>query len=211
MTVKLPEKTHVLGGPLPSIPQRVTSWPWGSTPNLAQWSLSQLKHPLGTIIYEVVDDHPVLAQIQTHYSYGAHPEWPEKAHKGTSVFVPVATDPATGKSFAMREPPEGWGDESTMSFDWWIPAALVAGGAGGFVTGMSTASRSIAEWIGKNHPDWAAQIRSAPNAPHIAGEMYAKRRGGGYRFSGDHFGHDGSRFNPAVCDSFCVRRHGMMY
>jgi hypothetical protein len=230
MTIKLPEKTHTLGGSLPPIPQKVVSWPWGGTPNLMAWSLSKLKYPLGTIIYEVVDGHPVLAQIQTHYGYGAHPEWPDKAHKGTSVYVPVATDPQTGRSAPLRDAPEGWGDDSTMGFDWWLPVAFGIGGIGGFLTGGASgvmvgaikAQQLSDEWLTKH--DYT-DVRNQMNAelwklgpPHatnpasqIAGEMYAKRRGGGYRFSADSFGHDGSRFNPDVYDSFCVRRHGMMY
>jgi hypothetical protein len=149
----------------------------------------------------------VLAQIQTHYSYGAHPEWPDKAHKGTSVYVPVATDPQTGRSAALREAPEGWGDESTMGFDWF---------------GAVTAQQMSEQWLTKHgYPDvrdrmnvelWNLSPSPAPSPPpQIAGEMYTRRRGGGYRFSADRFGHDGSRFNPDVCGSFCVRRHGMMY
>jgi hypothetical protein len=110
MTIKLPDKTYQLGGPLPPIPQKVVSWPWGGTPHLTQWSIDQLQHPLGTLIYDVVDGYPVLAQIQTHYSYGAHPDWPDKAHKGTSVFVPVNIDSVTGKVSPMRDVPDGWTD-----------------------------------------------------------------------------------------------------
>jgi hypothetical protein len=109
MIAKTPEREHVLGGPLPPIPQAVRSWPWGSTPSLAKWSVEMLKYPLGTLIYDVVDGFPVLAQIQTHDTYGAHPEYGVKPHKGTSVYVPVSPDPTTGKPTAMRTPPEGWG------------------------------------------------------------------------------------------------------
>jgi len=113
MIVKTPDRTYQLGDKnLPSLGQKVVSWPWGSTPNLTQWSIDQLKYPLGTIVVDVVDGHPVIAQIQTHDSYGAHPEWGIKLHKGTSVYVPVVTDETTGKSVAMKEAPEGWGVSS---------------------------------------------------------------------------------------------------
>ena len=59
------------------------------------------------------------------------------------------------------------------------------------------------------HPDWLKELQTEEASHH--GEMYTKKRHGGYRFSGDSFGHDGSRFHPETCDSFCVRRHGMMY
>ena len=253
MTIKLPEKTHVLGGPLPPIPQRVVSWPWGGTPHLTQWSIDQLKHPLGTLIYEVVDGHPVLAQIQTHYSYGAHPDWPDKAHKGTSVFVPVGTDPATGKAVALHDPPEGWGqDEATasMGFDW--TAYAIGFGAASLYSNVRTA----AEWVrdqqsrarraefhkkppadaaslhGETDPFgfdfgtfwWGAGTAMAVDVgasavrafrdhmpeTGIHGEMYSKRRGGGYRFSSEpDFEEPG--YVPLRCEPFAVRRHGMMY
>jgi hypothetical protein len=182
--IKLPEKTYGLGEPLPAIPQKVVSWPWGGTPHLTQWSVEQLKFPLGTIIYDVVDGHPVLAQIQTHYSYGAHPDWPDKAHKGTSVFVPVTTDPSSGKSRAMHDPPEGWADQATMGFDGWLLPAFAMGYLGGF-------------WGARGR---AGSVPATVTTATHAGEMYTKRHGGeGYRFSGE------------VCDSFSVRRYGMIY
>jgi hypothetical protein len=104
--VKTPDRVYNLGEKgLPSLGQPVVSWPWGGTPHLTSWSVDALKYPLGTIIHDVVDGHPVIAQIQTHDTYGAHPEWGIKLHKGTSVFVPV--DDSTGK--AMRDAPDGWG------------------------------------------------------------------------------------------------------
>jgi hypothetical protein len=108
--VKAPDREYRLGEKnLPLLGQRVVSWPWGNTPNLSQWASGQLKYPLGTIIYDVVDGFPVIAQIQTHDTYGAHPEWGVKLHRGTSVFVPVEIDTATGKAVAIKDPPEGWG------------------------------------------------------------------------------------------------------
>jgi hypothetical protein len=115
--VKSPSREFRLGEKLPPIPQKVVSWPWGSTPSLTQWSLDQLKYPLGTIIHDVVDGHPVIAQIQTHSYYGAHPDWSNKPHKGTSVFVPVARDEGSGKMVALRDPPDGWGVSEVAG--WW--------------------------------------------------------------------------------------------
>src|SRR5271170_4318739 len=115
MIVKTPEREYRLGEKgLPPFDQRVVSWPWGGTPHLTRWSIDALKYPLGTIILDTVDGHPVVAQIQTHDTYGAHPEWGVKLHKGTSVFVPVVLDGSTGKEVAMRDPPDGWG-VSTMA------------------------------------------------------------------------------------------------
>jgi hypothetical protein len=108
--VKTPDRTYTLGEKgLPSLGQKVVSWPWGGTPHLTQWSLDALRYPLGTIIMDTIDGHPVIAQIQTHDTYGAHPEWGIKLHKGTSVYVPVTVDGSSGKEIAMRDPPEGWG------------------------------------------------------------------------------------------------------
>ena len=108
--VKTPDRENHLGERgLPALGQKVVSWPWGGTPHLTQWSLDALHYPLGTIILDTIDGHPVIAQIQTHDTYGAHPEWGIKLHKGTSVYVPVVTDGSTGKEIAMRDPPEGWG------------------------------------------------------------------------------------------------------
>ena len=108
MIIKSPPRTYALGETPPPIGEQVRSWPWGGTPNLTAWSLAQLKYPLGTVIYDVVDGYPVIAQIQTHPSYGAHPDWPDKPHKGTSVFVPVTTD-ENGHAVAMKVAPAGWG------------------------------------------------------------------------------------------------------
>jgi hypothetical protein len=115
MIVKTPDRTYNLGEKgLPSFDQKVVSWPWGGTPSLTKWSVDALKYPLGTIIVDVIDGHPVIAQIQTHDTYGAHPEWGIKLHKGTSVYVPTVTDGESGKTVAMRDAPDGWG-VSTMA------------------------------------------------------------------------------------------------
>ena len=103
--VKTPDRVYRLGELPPPLGQKVVSWPWGGTPHLTKWSVDALKYPLGTIIIDTIDGHPVIAQIQTHDTYGAHPEWGVKLHNGTSVFVPVAEDGRT----ALRDPPEGWG------------------------------------------------------------------------------------------------------
>src|SRR5208282_3364100 len=110
MIAKEPQKTYRFGEPLPAIPGPVTSWPWPGSVALTKWSVDMLKYPLGTLIYDVVDGHPVLAQIQTHTWYGAHPDWPATPHKGTSVFVPTTVD-ASGKKVAMADPPDGWEQE----------------------------------------------------------------------------------------------------
>lgn len=106
--VKTPDREYRLGENPPPLPQKVANWPWGNTPSLTKWSLDALKYPLGTIILDTIDGHPVIVQIQTHDRYGAHPEWGIKLHKGTSVFVPVTTDDA-GRPVAVRDPPNGWG------------------------------------------------------------------------------------------------------
>jgi hypothetical protein len=109
MTVIIrPSREYRLNETLPPIGMKVVSWPWGQTPSLTQWALDQLKYPLGTIVQDVVDGHPVVAQIQTHDSYGAHPDRPRRAHKGTSVYVPAQIDDV-GKLVAIVDPPDGWG------------------------------------------------------------------------------------------------------
>ena len=114
MIAKQPDRTYRLGDPLPAIPSPVASWPWPGSPTLTKWSVDMLKYPLGTLIYDVVDGHPVLAQIQTHSWYGAHPDWPATPHKGTSVFVPTTVN-AAGKKVAIADPPDGWGEEPSVA------------------------------------------------------------------------------------------------
>jgi len=109
MVVIPPPRRYALGEAPPALPMQVASWPWGSSSALTKWSLDALKYPLGSILYDVVDGYPVLAQIQTHDRYGAHPEWGIKLHKGTSVFVPVGVDPKTGLTGPLKTPPSGWG------------------------------------------------------------------------------------------------------
>jgi hypothetical protein len=126
MLIRKPEHEHHLGGPLPAIPLPTLPLPpsWISKmPSLQKWSLDALKLPLGTLIRDVVDGYPVVAQIQTHYAFGAHPDWPERPHRGTSVFA-LASPDASGRLVAVRDPPEGWlnetdtlSGESPMGFD----------------------------------------------------------------------------------------------
>jgi len=111
MIAKQPQKTYKFGDSLPPIPGPVASWPWPGSAALTKWSIDMLHYPLGTIITDVVDGHPVIAQIQTHSWYGAHPDWPSTPHKGTSVFVPTTVN-ATGKKIPVADPPDGWGEES---------------------------------------------------------------------------------------------------
>jgi hypothetical protein len=111
MIAKQPQKTYKLGDALPAIPGPVASWPWPGSAALTKWSVDMLRYPLGTLIMDVVDGHPVVAQIQTHSWYGAHPDWPATPHKGTSVFVPTTVN-AAGKKVAIADPPDGWGEES---------------------------------------------------------------------------------------------------
>jgi hypothetical protein len=114
MIAKEPQKTYKFGDALPAIPGTVTSWPWPGSTALTKWSVAMLKYPLGTLIMDVVDGHPVIAQIQTHSWYGAHPDWPSTPHKGTSVFVPTTIN-ASGKKVAIADPPDGWGEESGVA------------------------------------------------------------------------------------------------
>jgi hypothetical protein len=47
MIVKTPDRTYNLGEKgLPSLDQKVVSWPWGGTPHLTQWSVDALIKPL---------------------------------------------------------------------------------------------------------------------------------------------------------------------
>lgn len=150
MIARRPSRTYRLEEVLPAIPYPTASWPWGITPKLMAWSSAVLKHPLGTVIEDVVDGHPIVAQIQTHYGYGAHPEWAQRAHKGTSA---RALADASGKIIA--DPPEGWGDGPDDAFSgeaggprrdagWALGAAGLAlgaslGGPLGAVAGIAVA------------------------------------------------------------------------
>jgi hypothetical protein len=112
--IKTPSRTYQLGETLPPLGMPVVNWPWGNTPSLQGWAQQHLALPLGTIIIDTIDGHPVVAQIQTHEGYGAHPDWPNKPHKGTSVFVPAAPKEGGGALIAIKDPPAGWGESATM-------------------------------------------------------------------------------------------------
>lgn len=148
MFVKTPDRTYALGETLPPIGQRVVSWPWASSRALTDWSIAALKYPLGAIIYDVVDGHPVIAQLQTHDSYGAHPEWGTKLHKGTSVFVPVSVDSA-GHPSPLSTPPDGWGSSSPM----------------GHEHARMPSQRGLAERIARREVDWSVD-------PFAVGSVY---------------------------------------
>jgi len=78
--------------------------PWTGAPSttLQAWAHEQLVHPLGTIIRDVVDGAPIVARIECHFAYGAHPEAPGHWHKGTSVYRPMQN------GVALMTPPADW-------------------------------------------------------------------------------------------------------
>jgi len=115
MAVRTPTRKLRLGDPMPPFPFPVTRWKWPATPALTAWSEAQLKYPLGTIITDVVDGHPIVARIETHDAYGAHPEWAPKPHKGTSTYA-LADD----SGLAIAAPPLAWGSPG-------VPDASFAG------------------------------------------------------------------------------------
>lgn len=115
-TVKLPDHDIPLSmtAPLPSLGMPTVSWPWKLSKTLQDWSAAQYHYPLGTVIQDVIDGHPVIAQIQVHDTYGAHPEIGVRLHKGTSVRVP-ATQDDSGKLVALSDPPPGWPGTSDIA------------------------------------------------------------------------------------------------
>lgn len=92
----------------------VLAWPPSPPPSLALqvWAREQLRHPLGTVIRDVVEGVPVVARIECHFSYGAHPELPGRWHRGTSVYRPAERGPS-GELVALTSPPPGWPSSST--------------------------------------------------------------------------------------------------
>jgi hypothetical protein len=124
-SVKIPSTNLPLAmeTPLPPLGMDVVRWPFKLSKTLQDWAYAQLHYPLGTIIQDVVDGHPVMVQIQVHDTYGAHPEWGIKLHKGTSIFSP-ATRNENMKLVAMVDPPTGWPSSSDGS--------AVSGEFGGF-------------------------------------------------------------------------------
>jgi hypothetical protein len=108
MIVRQPSRPYRLGEPPPVLSWNTVRWPWGPSQELTEWSEKALRFPLGTIIEETIAGHPAVIQIQTHDKYGAHPDWPAKPHKGTSVFALAAHNDA-GQLCAVVDPPDGWG------------------------------------------------------------------------------------------------------
>lgn len=94
------------GVPLPPL-SSVVPWAGPPSPSLQAWAARQLGYPLGTVIRDTVDGLPVVARIECHFAYGAHPEQPGNWHKGTSVYRPAAPGPG-GKLVALATPPDGW-------------------------------------------------------------------------------------------------------
>jgi hypothetical protein len=82
---------------------------WTAPPSLALqvWARAQLVHPLGTIVRDVVEGQPVIARIECHYAYGAHPDQAPQWHKGTSVYRPARRTEG-GAMVAITTPPDGW-------------------------------------------------------------------------------------------------------
>jgi hypothetical protein len=151
MIVRRPARIFRLGDGLPAIDLPTVRWPWPITSALMAWSSQQLKYPLGTVILDVVDGHPVVAQVQTHEAFGAHTDWAPRPHKGTSVYALAGSD---GK--AAHDPPDRWADLDSFSGEttdppthgrhdgWgWVPGVLglalgsAAGGPLGAVAGLT--------------------------------------------------------------------------
>jgi hypothetical protein len=114
MIVKIPNHVYQLNEALPPLGMQVVSWPWGASAVLTEWSKRMLQYPLGTIIYDVIEGHPVIAQLQTHHN---HPDWGPGGNKGTSVYVPALPN-EHGHLAAIQGVPDGWGDSaSSMGAD----------------------------------------------------------------------------------------------
>jgi hypothetical protein len=88
--------------------------PWSGTApaNLQAWATAMLRYPLGTIIRDTVSGVPVVARLECHDYYGAHPELAPKWHKGVSLYRPAQAD-ALGKLQPLLSPPPGWPGSST--------------------------------------------------------------------------------------------------
>ena len=87
--------------------------PWSGPPpaGLQTWAAAQLVYPLGTVIRDTVGGLPVVARIECHYAFGAHPEAPGFWHKGTSVYRPAQRVGA--QLVALTTPPPGWPSSSS--------------------------------------------------------------------------------------------------
>jgi hypothetical protein len=112
--IRTPSREYHLGETLPPIGLSVVEWAWGASPELTKWAQDHLNLPLGTVIVDTIAGHPAVAQVQTHYAYGAHPDAPHVPHKGTSVFSPSAKNDA-GRMVALQDVPPGWGQETSVS------------------------------------------------------------------------------------------------
>jgi hypothetical protein len=122
--VKTPSRTYSLGETLPPLGMPVAAWKFTS-PNVTAFAQHILNLPLGTIIIDTIDGHPVIAQIQTHTEYGAHPEWTHVPHKGASLFSPAVQD-SSGQMLAIVSPPPGWGDEVHIGTEGFSIASIEA-------------------------------------------------------------------------------------
>jgi hypothetical protein len=88
--------------------------PWsGVAPAALQtWSMAMLRFPLGTVIRDTVNGVPIVARLECHDRYMAHPELPPAWHKGVTLYRPAARD-ASGKLVALTSPPPGWPGSSS--------------------------------------------------------------------------------------------------
>lgn len=133
--IHVPSRTFVLGDKLPPLPVPVVRWAWEG-PDSTAWAKAQLHYPLGTILLDVVDGHPVVAQLQTHHN---HPDWGPGGNKGVSMYSPSRAD-ESGATVAVETPPAGWGDASAMGAD--PPPAAAAAPAGGAAAAPAVVSHS---------------------------------------------------------------------
>jgi hypothetical protein len=86
----------------------VVPWRGPPPPSLQAWAASLLKYPLGTVVRDTLAGLPIVARIECHDFYGAHPERPPTWHKGASVYRPAERDPSTGRLTAVTSPSAGW-------------------------------------------------------------------------------------------------------
>lgn len=155
MIVQPPARTYRLGEPLPPIPFRTLTWPWAMPKKLQDWASDLLKYPLGTVITDTFEGKPVVVQIETHTTYGLHPEWPAKPHKGTSIRALADVTP-DGAMVAVTVPPDGWGTvTASMSGE---PRQ----GPGGLWAAPYEASRSRPRWL---VPSTAAFVGACAGGP----------------------------------------------
>jgi hypothetical protein len=91
--------------------------PWTGAPpaTLQAWASAMLRYPLGTVIRDTVGGAPIVARIECHYGYGAHPEQPGTWHKGVSVYRPATLDASSGKLVPVTSPPAGWPGSSGVA------------------------------------------------------------------------------------------------